>query len=401
MIAVRNEAGDIMWSWHIWVTDKDWGKDKLHTCTSKYDNDNAKYILAPHNLGYCDPHGADSDSRIYKLKIKVKLPDGKSKEYDFNEKSFEQYSIEASNAGDNTYYQWGRKDPILPGIWNDETIQRGKNDGSTDAQKLHYDMDNKPYYPGEYKFERVDYDFTGKTIGESIKMPYAFFMHDDPNPNIDKNTKTEDDYWKRHWHNGYKIGSKSTLMNYWDSELPDIISTSDISGTGEVEMHRPTKTIYDPCPAGFCVPNGNAFTFMEKGGQYNYVNTSSAVNLRKTTNGNGWIALDDNNKDIVFPSTGLYDFGSGKEGCIAYFERKCRPAHARLTFLSSTTFQRICQNKSHVADYYYWTGQVVITYIDDRTQYYETPKPNDVYIRINGASSNSYGCSVRPIKINW
>ena len=72
MIAVRNEAGDIMWSWHIWVTDKDWGKDNLHTCTSKYDNDNAKYILAPHNLGYCDPHGADSDSRIYKLKIKVK-----------------------------------------------------------------------------------------------------------------------------------------------------------------------------------------------------------------------------------------------------------------------------------------------------------------------------------------
>lgn len=425
VIAVRNAADEIMWSWHIWVTDKDWGEGNLHPCTSKYDNDNAKYILAPHNLGYCDPHDADSDSRIYKLKIKVKLPDGTSKEYESDEK-FEQYSIEASNAGDNTYYQWGRKDPILPGIWNEATIQRGSVeatvviDGTTDKQRLHYDMDNKPYYPGKYKFERVDYDVDGKTIGESIQMPYAFFMHDDPYP--DK-ANSIDDYWKRHWHNGSKVKSKSTLMNYWDSEMPDIIAEEPFDGSkdkvSKVLSHRPTKTIYDPCPAGFCVPNGNAFTFMGKGGQYYYRKTGVTVNLEKDTNSKGWIAFDDNGKPIVFPSTGLYDFGKGKEGCITYFKGKCRPAHARLTFLSTSSFQRylkgapkqtsdqtdeayktMCLEK--YAPYYNnWTGQVVITYIDDRTEYYTSPNKNGNYIRINGASSNSYGCSVRPIKINW
>lgn len=54
-------------------------------------------------------------------------------------------------AGDNTYYQWGRKEPMLPGIYNKEV--RDVADGSSDTQ---FNMIDKPYYVDheEYKFRR-------------------------------------------------------------------------------------------------------------------------------------------------------------------------------------------------------------------------------------------------------
>ena len=49
---------------------------------------------------------------------------------------------------------------------------------------LQFDMDNKPYYPGEYLFVKEDtYDGSpdnegGRSIGDAIRYPFKFFSHE-------------------------------------------------------------------------------------------------------------------------------------------------------------------------------------------------------------------------------
>lgn len=99
--------------------------------------------------------------------------------------TFTQPRIVASMAGDNTYYQWGRKDPMLPGVY-DETI-RGRGPKNVEVEyngaskKLDYseqlDMENKMFYSiPDYRFTSRE---TNQSIGESIQYPYCFLYMSD------------------------------------------------------------------------------------------------------------------------------------------------------------------------------------------------------------------------------
>ena len=116
--------------------------------------------------------------------------------------------------GNNPYYQWGRKDPMLPG------------NGIGDADKTCYTTDD--HYQFAYQGHGVPLNTTD--IKEYIKNPHKF--------NI--NVKMDGQYY-----------------NLWSTDN-DRTDNND-----EVVI----KSVYDPSPVGYSLPASNAFTgFTTTGG---------------------------------------------------------------------------------------------------------------------------------------
>ena len=101
---------------------------------------------------------------------------------------FTQAEFKGSLGGDNTYYQWGRKDPMLGGIYNDKTDIYNIDTSSPNYTEMN--MENKPTF-NAYNKDGVSYDFSrnkpgtsisdlgeerGVTIDYTIKYPYRFVM---------------------------------------------------------------------------------------------------------------------------------------------------------------------------------------------------------------------------------
>lgn len=389
VIAVRANGPDktILWSWHIWVTHYDWNNN-LILATSKGYEDNKEYWFTPCNLGYCDDHDEDKAAKTYSIRLTATLPDGTTKEYKVE--GVEQDAVEASFAGDNTYYQWGRKDPMLSGIWNNDTHAHA----IVSSEPTQFDMDNKPYYPGVCRFSKREYN-DGMSIGESIMYTNQFFSHDNPGDRY-----TPDDFWRRHWHNGSKLGGLRTIMNYWDSELTQVyVENKDLIDKNyqcPPLGQRPTKTIYDPCPVGFCVPNANAFSnFAEHthSTSLNYDTPGLFIKQRKRYGDKviGWDIskiAESGNSTIFLPATGLRDMGEVQKAPLPeYFKSSTNPAHSKLTFIATTIFNRNDTSYDE-ENYYEKSSSCLLIYVDDRNS----------TIHINEPTNNAYGFSIRPIK---
>ena len=102
IIAVRDNAGTILWSWHIWVTERD-----LHPVEVE-NFQHAKYKFLPVNLGWCG-----FGNELYALrevKVRITQTGGKMKEFTL----IQEKNSKIETDGDAPFYQWGRKDPILP-----------------------------------------------------------------------------------------------------------------------------------------------------------------------------------------------------------------------------------------------------------------------------------------------
>ena len=386
VIAVRNAAKTILWSWHIWVTPSKWdGTTDLKAIRKDGIEGDAEYYFAPCNLGFCEPHGGDKE-RTFKLRFTFTLPDGKAtKKIEEYKDTFVQPEIVESAAGDNTYYQWGRKDPMLGGVYNSETLDRAAS-LATDLQ-TQYNMQNKVCYPSapEYDFRPAE---SGVSIGEAIRQPYLFFMHSYDETTVSGDIKEDHNYRRRHWHDGSKtMGPDSkpgqkTIMNYWNSQLDKTSSSSKFDAPSGAKV---VKTIYDPCPVGYNVPTPNAFSQFGNAG-VNALNAENANGLEDIFNENGirigWkLSLQPGGGEpkIFFPATGLRDMGSAKSPTIPdYVQNTTWPAHADLTFVITTAFT---------------TGgnsSALLFYLDRREA--------SQNIAINGGTNNSYGFTVRPVR---
>ena len=348
VIAVRNSNGTILWSWHIWVTHHLW-TEKHFQVSSARNEEGQNFLFAPCNLGYCDLHGGNSERLVYMRlttvmpgmtepevlkEVTVKGMPAPDKDGIFE---FIQPRIVASMAGDNTYYQWGRKDPMLPGVY-DETI-RGRGPKNVEVQyngvskMLDYstelDMENKMFYSiPEYRFTSME---TGQSIGKSIQHPYCFFIHERPATNTaeDQNHK-DDNYKRRHWHDGSEKYNHKTIMNFWNSQLDKSGPNRNVK---EPNNKYVIKTIYDPAPAGYKIPPPTAFS-----GFFDIENNKIKENSADFEDvGNvGWNIKDKGNGNVFFfPSTGLRDMG--------LYQRESTygtwPAHSKLTFIATSGFQ--------------------------------------------------------------
>lgn len=162
VIAVKDSNGLVMWSWHIWAYE-----DTLSTKT--YTNTNGvSYDLLEVNLGWVK----DSEDSKY---------------------------------GTNTYYQWGRKDPMLRAANSSSNIDATVGYGSWSATTV------------------------ASSLGQTIQNPNCQYF-----AGLNSN-------W---WQNGDEA---VVFYNYWDaSETTEGASDKSV-----------IKTVYDPCPVGFSVPCGN------------------------------------------------------------------------------------------------------------------------------------------------
>ena len=167
--------------------------------------------------------------------------------------------------GRSPHYQWGRKDPMpCPAAYNstsNTSLWGAKTYGSAEAD----------------------------TIGAAIKNPHLFYKQDGET-----------------YYNWFTGGSK---YNLWNAAVTT-------TGAGD-DQASAKKTIYDPCPVGFMLPAGRAFTgFTTSGG-----NVSSGAPTGCEVIGewsNGW-TMKKNANDTVgnfFAASGYRNRTSGALGYV-------------------------------------------------------------------------------------
>ena len=232
LVAAKDGEGNVVWSWHIWVTKQTFAAADLTTVDTG--EGGHVYTVTPVNLGWV---GDD----IY--------------------------------TGTNTFYQWGRKDPFK----GTGTVTF---DGSTPA-----------------------------TIADNIKNPATF----------------------------YNVSSKpsnTAYYNMWDAQQ---------TGTDEIATAT-VKTVYDPSPAGFCVPTGNLYYYMKNGSgvSFGWDDTNKGRNLTSVT------------PNVFFPASG-YRNGSGgglnSVGSYGYSWSASafgsNTSYARYLFFSPTSWNFSNYNRSY------------------------------------------------------
>ncbi len=211
LIAAKDADGNIVWSWHIWVTTETFAADDLTTVTTgtgTLGTDYQVYKVTPVNLGWVPTGG-----------------DGKK--------------------GYAPYYQWGRKDPF-------------KGTGAP-ADLTVYDINGTAIAGMTYGTS------TTATIADNIKNPTTYYYTPTSGPCI------------------------TTYYNMWDAQQ---------KADGNIKTAT-KKTVYDPCPAGFCVPTGNLYYFMGNGdrsmgtGKWDDANKGATWDISTTGN------------NLFFPASGL------------------------------------------------------------------------------------------------
>lgn len=209
-VVAIHDKNSVMWSWHIWVTSFA-GFDSSIDVTNQ---DGIKFSLMPFNLGWC----SDGKTLRYypRRECKVRFTPTEGDESLAQTVTFVQESHTSVPFGNNPYYQWGRKDPFV-----------GTNIAW--GNKERWDGSGKYYGPwAEYNPERLFGDLVEDTTSHRLTTKQCLNLLIQ---NPDK------------WHNppakkgGTSYVSENEIYtNLWgDNTLSD------------------SKTVYDPCPAGYQV----------------------------------------------------------------------------------------------------------------------------------------------------
>lgn len=397
----------ILWSWHIWVTPY---KSSFYSefYTSKTTAKPTGYEMAKYNLGWCDNHD-HNNSRTFSLQAVIDMSAyGGTETVDLG--TFTQMEFKGSDAGDNTYYQWGRKDPMLGGIYNDNTpkYQYQKKHGivgkeTTDTYE--FTMENKQVF-NQYNQDGYNYSFcknlgdkididdyasNGVSIGYAIQHPYMFVTNSSCS---DDSGETTDFNYRNHWHKPYKHypapylhDNSHILFNAWDASAtkPNVVAATT------------QKSVYDPCPPQFKVPPFDAIEGIK---------TAWSKGTKSVSN-NAWIITY--NGEITFPATGVRNYAlrnnewgtvvplgsssdADEEFCKAFYKISM-PAFCMLTFLSSATIEEKIVNNT-LDTYNAYQVRILNFGKTNRGGAFSTGNTTVSVL----LSSNSYGLTVRPIK---
>jgi hypothetical protein len=224
VIALADSDGTIVWSWQIWVTGAE-----LETKTFK----SSSLMSASRSFTFLNlPIGFVETMEHYyeEQDIWVKFTQEES------DKVLTVHLLRPSHylaTGKASYYQWGRKDP-MPG-----------NVGSVDDND--YVTDETIYPASGYSF--VKNTSTYATFSTFIQNPLTFYSSA-------ASTRTETSVRK------YNLwdANANYCMKGFGSGLPSGILTTAYDP--KTYTSSVVKTVYDPSPAGFTVPVGNAFSFL-------------------------------------------------------------------------------------------------------------------------------------------
>lgn len=272
IVAVRNASNQIMWSWHIWVTDYVPGlaadKDESLRDKSVTNYQGLQYTFMPVNLGWCDGTSASYAGRS----VKVRFTQAETGATQVIEITQTPYSV--STGGNAPFYQWGRKDPMLPSTGSGATNKTWYNAEGTSSTTL----------------TTANWTTNDATITNGILNPGAFCTNN---------------------YMDYKY------YNLWSSD--NTVTTANDNAV--------IKTIYDPSPVGYHLPPSNAFTGFTyngnniSGSYYGSQYNSPYVSADDFTTNGGWIfycnkmngasSYDPAGGTIFFPASGYRNNSSG------------------------------------------------------------------------------------------
>ncbi|MGP1621892.1 MAG: hypothetical protein ACTTGX_05395, partial [Candidatus Cryptobacteroides sp.] len=180
-----------IWSWHIWVTERDLSSVEVTNFQ------NVTYKFLPVNLGWCGFGNEWYAPR--EVRTRFKQAGGKTADLTFSQKQEVLNSDYDIKNGNNPYYQWGRKDPMLPG------------NGIGDTDKTCFTKED------QYKFKYGSEGLNTNEIKEYIRNPHKF------NINVVMDGK---------------------YYNLWSTD------NARTDGNDDVVI----KSVYDPSPVGYSLP---------------------------------------------------------------------------------------------------------------------------------------------------
>ena len=257
VIAVK-VGSTIVWSWHIWVTPETFSN--LTTVATGSHN----YQVTPVNLGWVGS-GSITKTGYAGRSCTVKISQLGGQEQTFNVTQTENVTVTSVKGGNSPFYQWGRKDPFIP------------SNGSGNTNKTVYIGSGVD--TGGFKYEGS----TSATIGTNIQKPWI------------------------HYYNSSTYGPVSTTYyNMWDAKN---------STTGNITTAT-KKTIYDPCPPGFCVPTGNLWNYFGNNG-------SRTMSTWDSTNKGATWNTGITGDALWFPASGFRYYGSGSLSSVGSYGYYC------------------------------------------------------------------------------
>ena len=238
VIAVKNSSGTVMWSWHLWFTPKS-SLDKIAMTSA-----GKTYNFTSDNLGwkYTSWWGGTKDRTVV-VKLEQQAEVGTKKEATV---TLTQKKGKDERIGYGNLYQWGRKDAI-PGT--DTLFPAGYSFNGSGYTTV---GDNDYNIPAKKALMET------RTIGLSIQKPGEMLP---------------------------KVGGGK--LSWFYKQYINLWSTDNNKFDGSVRDGK--KTIYDPSPVGFKVPDAYAFEgFSTTGAEWN----------------KGYTFIANNNKDIYFQAGG-------------------------------------------------------------------------------------------------
>ena len=240
IVALKDAAGTIMWSWHIWATEH-WLDNKglpnamsndaffnfkLNDVTlvresgdSKvtYNQANRTFYMSPYNLGWCDPKNVIYLKRKSTMVFTQYQADKATEIATVSLPIIQQGETVNYKIGNNPYYQWGRKDPQVG------FVDREKNFKAN-------------FGPTSFKMENN----ANITIADGIRNPHKMYVHTTAgSPPADQQDWLKSSYW-----------------NLWNNSSN--VNTSAL-GTAGADAFSHLKTVYDPSPMGYVVPNSGVW----------------------------------------------------------------------------------------------------------------------------------------------
>lgn len=217
VLAVRDAEDKIMWSWHIWVTERNFDDVKYrHTISDYFDSGNT-FELMSCNLGWVDGKNVYYNARDLTYEF-IQAGSGKTAAMEVSQDG---EMFDYKDVG-STYYQWGRKDPLV-------AMRNWDHVGFKDF-RLH--ETGRQDYAYNIEVKRV-------SIGESIQHPNLYYVRGDTNE----------------------------AANWCSNNIPSLWNTDgyDTTQDNAQDIVSSKKTIYDPSPRGFKVPVPRAFAVFVNG----------------------------------------------------------------------------------------------------------------------------------------
>ena len=213
-VVAATSNGQIVWSWHIWVTDRTLNTNTAVQATGN-GSDTYIYNVAPVNIGQVDGSIAIGTAYAGSL-CKLRITDSNGLQYQAQAPIRQPDYVDVTATAcinPSPYYQWGRKDALWP---------------ATSA----YDSNGNGI-----EFKLVE---QAVGIGTGISNPTSLYF--------------------------VQNGANTFYSNLWD-----------LTPKTNTDSYRATvKTVYDPCPPDYCVPTAGLYTYLTQQGswQWSSANTS-------------------------------------------------------------------------------------------------------------------------------